>query len=230
MNDHLKNSEIFCFLAFIFLFLFVISEQQKYIQAGEQNKDISQLEKPLEDSSPSPSGTTVIELAETNKAHRFEVGSATLTEDFQKALKTEVIPFLKRKAENCGCDTIEIIGHTDSLYIGSSSSNLDQKLVEAFNGNGNSSDQDDLLIAGSNLDLGMMRALSIVRFLKQAQKDGLLPQKHEAGYIKYFIPYSAGQMVLNNYELETNPNSLENQNRRRIEIRLLQSSTWQKQK
>jgi flagellar motor protein MotB len=111
-----------------------------------------------------------------------------------------------------------VIGHTDSLPVNSGRSNLDEKLISAFN-----QEQTPNLVPGSNLDLGMMRALSIIRYLKQAQKQGKLTQ------IKYFLPYSAGQMLKPNHTLDTSPQKTENERRRRIEMRLLKSTAWEEQ-
>jgi hypothetical protein len=69
----------------------------------------------------------------------------------------------------------------------------------------------------------MMRALSIIRYFKQAQKEGRLSQ------IEYFLPYSAGQMLTPNHTLDTSAETSENERRRRIEMRLLKSSAWQDQ-
>jgi len=156
----------------------------------------------------------IVVLAETNRRFAFEVGSAALPEEFQQALVSEVIPQLERFSQECGCDAIEVIGHTDGLPV-QGRSNLDRRLVSAFN-------RAELpgLVPGSNLDLGMLRALSIVRALKAAQREGALPG------IRYFLPYSAGQMLRLDRSLEANSVTLRDENRRRIELRLLDSEAW----
>ena len=156
----------------------------------------------------------IVVLSETNQRFAFDVGSAALPQEFERALVTEVIPQLELFSQECGCDAIEVIGHTDSLQV-RGQSNLDRRLVSAFN-------REDLpaLVPGSNLDLGMLRALSIVRALKAAQQEGALPG------IRYFLPYSAGQMLRLDRSLESESVALRNESRRRIELRLLDSQAW----
>lgn len=156
----------------------------------------------------------IVVLSETNSRYEFEVGSAVIPDDFEQALVEEIVPRLERYSEECGCDAIEVVGHTDGLPV-EGRSNLDRELVAAFN-------RAELpqLVPGSNLDLGMLRALSVVRALRAAQRDGALAN------IRYFLPYSAGQMLRPDRTLELDSGSIQDKGRRRIELRLLDSNAW----
>jgi len=258
----LKYSEIFSFLAFIFVIFFILlrldllqtervasqvpelekklakaqetAEQvprlkRQLAQAREQAEQVSALEEKVEalkakleqaraTVAQKPDNPPIVILSEQNQNYRFAVGSAEISDDFKQALEERIIPLLDRQSKRCNCDAIEVIGHTDSLPVNSGRSNLDGNLIQAFN-----QQQTPQLVPGSNLDLGMMRALSIIRYLKQAQKEGKLTQ------IKYFLPYSAGQMLKPNHTLDTSADTTENERRRRIEMRLLKSTAWEEQ-
>lgn len=196
--------------------------QAKLEEAQATAEDVSQLREQLEQAretaAETPENPPIIILSERNQNYRFAVGSAEISDSFKQALDERIIPVLNRQSKRCNCDAIEVIGHTDSLPVNSGRSNLDEKLISAFN-----QEQTPNLVPGSNLDLGMMRALSIIRYLKQAQKQGKLTQ------IKYFLPYSAGQMLKPNHTLDTSPQKTENERRRRIEMRLLKSTAWEEQ-
>jgi len=265
----LKYSEIFSFLAFIFVILLVLTRldllrsqrstselenqlaetkekaekaeevprlqqelvqaktriaslEQQLEQAEEQQEKIAQLKQDLEKAKEAanevPDNPPIVILSEQEKTYRFDAGSAEISEEFKQGLEQEIIPFLEKQVEACNCDAIEIVGHTDNVPVEGSVSNLDENLIAAFG-----DQQMPNLIPGSNVDLGMMRALSIIRYLKEAQADGKLTE------IKYFIPYSAGQMLKPNYTLDTSPAITANKRRRRIEMRLLKSTAWQEQ-
>jgi len=194
----------------------------KLEQAQVTTEDISrlraQLEQAREAAAQKPDNPPIVILSERNQNYRFAVGSAKISDDFKQALDARIIPWLDRQSKRCNCDAIEVIGHTDSLPVNSGRSNLDDQLIKAFN-----QEQTPQLVPGSNLDLGMMRALSIIRYLKQAQTEGQLTQ------IQYFLPYSAGQMLKPNHTLDISPDRTENERRRRIEMRLLKSTAWEEQ-
>ena len=265
----LKYSEVFSFLAFIFVILFVLVRldllqtervasqvpeleeeladaeekadkllstekelaaakerieelEEQLVEAESEIEEFANLEEELEEAraiiDQTPEAPPLIVLSERQQTYRFPVGSAEISDSFKDALDEEIIPMLEEEADRCNCDTIEIIGHTDSLPVDSGRSNLDDELIAAFG-----QEEHENLVPGSNLDLGMMRALSIVSYLKQAQEEGRLEN------IKYFLPYSAGQMLNPNYTLDTSPETRDNERRRRIEMRLLQSSAWNQQ-
>ena len=70
----------------------------------------------------------------------------------------------------------------------------------------------------SIMDLGMMRALAVLNVLKDSQLEGALQE------IDFFLPYSAGQFIDENYQLSLDASESSNSSRRRIEIRLTRSS------
>ncbi|QDZ41355.1 OmpA family protein [Euhalothece natronophila Z-M001] len=255
----LKYSEIFSFLAFIFVIFFVLvrldllqtervasqvpeleeeladaeekadqllsteeelaAAEERITELEDELEEFADLEEELEEAQAvieqTPEAPPLIVLSEREQTYRFPVGSAEISDSFQEALDDEIIPMLEEESERCNCDTIEIIGHTDNLPVGSGRSNLDDELIAAFG-----QEEHETLVPGSNLDLGMMRALSIVSYLKQAQEDGALEE------IEYFLPYSAGQMLNPDYTLDTSTETTDDERRRRIEMRLLQSSAW----
>lgn len=189
-HEFLQQAEIFAFLAAIFLINVIFLQKQQ-----QENPPI-------------------IILSEKEKNYRFDLGSAKIPALFQQALKTHIIPILDSLSHVYDCDAIEVIGHTDGAPINNLSSNLDDKLISFFNQN-----QVENLSPGSNVDLGLMRALAIVQILKQSQKRGKLKK------IKYFFPYSAGQMIKTNRLLMEKDSFEKDKTRRRIEIALLKSST-----
>ena len=86
----------------------------------------------------------------------FEKGKAELQPTNIKTLRKNVFSELLRIVENYkSVDTIEIIGHTDWSPVGGNS-NLDGELLRALKG-----DEVSILNAGSNADLGLMRAIAV---------------------------------------------------------------------
>jgi len=148
----------------------------------------------------------IIVLSEEDKSFRFQTGSATVPDAFVNILHNKVIPQINQLSKQYHCDLIEIVGHTDGAPVINSSSNLDY-----------ANDPDNILTAGSNTDLGMMRALNIMKILNKAAKANQLKN------IKHIHPYSAGQMILPNQQLALDKPFENNSKRRRIEIRLLRS-------
>lgn len=191
-------------------------------EAEATAEQVAQLREQLENARAAarriPESPPLIILSERNQTYRFAVGSAAISQEFKTALDNRIIPVLEAESKRCNCDAIEVIGHTDNLPVNSGSSNLDEELIRAFN-----QAETPNLVPGSNLDLGMMRALSIIRYLKQAQDRGRLSQ------IKYFLPYSAGQMLNPDHTLDTSPQTQANERRRRIEMRLLKSTAWEEE-
>jgi flagellar motor protein MotB len=85
---------------------------------------------------------------EKGKAELQTINSRTLRED----VFTELLSIVEKYKS---VDTIEIIGHTDWSPVGGNS-NLDVELLKALKG-----DQISRLRAGSNADLGLMRAVAV---------------------------------------------------------------------
>ena len=135
---------------------------------------------------------------------KFPSGSAELTPDLQKYIQIAILPEIKKATEKGNIDFIQIIGHTDSQGI-SNSSNLDGKLTSAATGN----EKITALKAGSNTDLGLMRAVAVVQFLNTKK----------LGKVN-FRAYSAGQLYMPSGELAKIDRGA-NDTRRRIEIRFI---------
>jgi flagellar motor protein MotB len=145
-------------------------------------------------------------IDEKSGGFTFSSGSAELPMGFKKYLQETIIAKIeKATANNKNIDFIQIIGHTDSQGI-SNLSNLDAKLTSAATGN----ERITGLKAGSNTDLGLMRAVAVVQFLQQEK--GLENVNFRA--------YSAGQLYLPSGELAKIDRGADD-TRRRIEIRFI---------
>jgi outer membrane protein OmpA-like peptidoglycan-associated protein len=153
--------------------------------------------KKLESASP-------IIIDEKSGNFKFPSGSAELTPALQKYIQNTILPEIKKATEKGNIDFIQIIGHTDSQGI-SNSSNLDGKITSAATG----TEKINALKAGSNTDLGLMRAVAVVQFLNTKK----------LGKVK-FRAYSAGQLYLPSGELAKIDLGADD-TRRRIEIRFI---------
>lgn len=160
----------------------------------------------------------IIILSEADdEGYHFAFGKAEVPYKLRKDLEEQFIPLLDEWGKTSFCDAIEVIGHTDEVPVTKTSSNLDSKLILSFQRG-----EVGQLKPGSNLDLGIIRALAIIDILKQSQWKGNLTG------IKYFFPYSAGQLILPDKTIATyNVQNLqkEDRSRRRIEIRMFRYST-----
>lgn len=151
----------------------------------------------------------------------FGSNSAVLTTQLQNYLSDEVVPKIENIAREKDLDFVSVIGHTDDNPILNPNSNLDKilpKVAKSSNPEGaNSSklvislEQVTELKAGSNADLGLMRALAVVQFL---QKEGSLQN------VK-FRAYSAAQLYLPPKQKKEDKPEEKDKRRRRIEIRFI---------
>lgn len=136
----------------------------------------------------------------------FKSGSAELDPEFQKLLLAWTAPHIAKLIKEYNVDVIEVVGHTDEQPIGSRPSNLDRDLVSVLS--------KDASIAGitpaDNAGLGLARAVSVVRILRQS--------KELAGY--KILPLSGGQLINTDETLALGNNPGDIRERRRIEIRL----------
>jgi len=137
---------------------------------------------------------------------RFATGSYSLSLKFKNQLTNEKLPEIERTIRCYGIDTVELIGHTD-FAPNSGSSNLD-----SFQGDKNLILSGKAL-GGSNADLGLLRALSVERFLESRLRSSF-PK------IAYFS-YSASSYV--DPGLATSTSASNSQSKRRIEIRFTRS-------
>ena len=112
-------------------------------------------------------------------------------------------------------DTLEVIGHTDGVPI-SNKGNLDTKLPAVLAGD---SEALKALIAGSNNDLGLLRALAVKQ--KWIEYSDSHPQSHILSTIAIRC-YSAGQTILPIPQADPVPFDylLNDPKARRIEMRL----------
>lgn len=147
----------------------------------------------------------LIKLTEA-KSFRFETGSFQLSPEFRAGVDS-LIPIIISNTKKYDIDTIEVIGHTDG-QPSSGISNLDSSISSSWN---SSNLQTKNLKPGSNVDLGLLRALSVASYIRTSLKDkGLDPP--------VILPYSAGSLVDtegNVFPADTSSRS----DRRRIEIR-----------
>jgi flagellar motor protein MotB len=143
-------------------------------------------------------------IDESSGKFQFSSGSAELTLQLKNHIVTKIEPQIKNILNNREIDFIQVIGHTDGEGI-KQNSNLDKTLEIVALG----TQPVSKLVAGSNADLGLMRALAVVREL---QKTGLNDIQFRA--------YSAAQLYLPNGQLAP-INRQADQTRRRIEIRFI---------
>lgn len=137
------------------------------------------------------------------QVYSFPSGTAVLTDDLKRYLMDVAIPQVVAIAEQYNCDTIEVIGHTDSQRVRTHST-LDERLMESlysptFN-----------VTPGSNADLGLLRAWAVIRLLAA---DPRLAGRRFAGY-------SAADTLMPNGRFASGSSRRADESvRRRIEIR-----------
>ena len=146
-----------------------------------------------------------------SKSRRFESGSAEISGNLKGFIESDLVKQIENFAKEYQGYIVEVIGHTDGQVNKGSTSNLDTQLEQVVKGNKSVSS----LTAGSNADLGLMRALAVVQ---KMQKNSRL---QELGL--QFRAYSAAQLYnpIGDYaEANRNPD----QSRRRIEVRFTPSA------
>ena len=139
--------------------------------------------------------------------YQFDSGSAKLPKELRTYITIDLVDRIERISQQRNLYVVEIIGHTDG-QVNFGNGNLDQQLEEVAQGK----QSVDSLKPGSNADLGLMRALEVVKQLQAVQE--------QTGRLEgvQFHAYSAAQLQLPTGEFATrnrNPDA----NRRRIEIR-----------
>jgi hypothetical protein len=195
---HHQQSEIF-FVLFLFLILAVVV-LRAYVKKAEEERPHR---KP-----------PIITLPEAS-GYRFSSGSARLGPDFRNKLLIEIIPKLEAIAGEYRVDVIEVIGHTDGEVVTFRAGNLDAKLENVAQAD--NLEAVEALAPSSNADLGLMRALSVIKFFQQKQGQGLLKKGIQ------FRPYSAAQLLLPDGQIAL-VNRRPDEHRRRIELRFTRSS------
>lgn len=195
--------------------------KQSEAREKEMVKKLQELQVPLPmPPPPQPEDDSLIfTLSENEKDFKFDTASAQIKPEFKEGLITRVFPKIREKSEAHGCDVLMIIGHTDeSQFAASEASNLDDYLTAV-----NFTENLHQLEPGSNTDLGMVRALSVAIFMRQ--------HADQFPAVKYFLPYSAGQLILPDRSLSTSVlgpklRGVPEDSRRRIELQLTKSSFW----
>jgi flagellar motor protein MotB len=147
----------------------------------------------------------IIEIQDSG-AYRFLSGSAESPAEMTNYLETKLVSQIEEQVRENRIDVIEIIGHTDAQPNAINTGNLDSKIQDVAANKLPIS----TLKASSNADLGLMRALTVVKILKNIQSSS----SHLKG-VK-FRAYSAGQLILPRDIESADP---QDGRRRRIEIR-----------
>jgi outer membrane protein OmpA-like peptidoglycan-associated protein len=149
--------------------------------------------------------------------YAFPSGRGDLTKELKKFIRNELVNKIEENIEKYDISIIEIIGHTDGQIVSSPYSNLDNILEKVAN---------DIvpieeLSPNSNADLGLVRALAVVKELQKIQR--------EEGRLKKLNPkqgfraYSAAQLTLRSGEF-SKADAKSDADRRRIEIRFTHES------
>lgn len=152
----------------------------------------------------------IVPLPDSDK-FRFPTGGYALSGDFKIALVNEKVPLIRKYLRCYGVDTIEVVGHTDK-QPNDGQSNLDFSLA---NGEKKSSLPRGLK-AGSNIDLGFLRAMA-VRNALQSQLRAEFPE------IIYRV-YSAGSLIDPVADQSTPGEKLDDKSKRRIEVRFTRTN------
>lgn len=221
-HDHLKQSELFVLLACIFL-LIATQTSKIYAEYTENLSLIDEYEKKYAeilalidiDEEEQIDTPPLITLSEEDENYKFASGSDHISIRYEKKLYEDIVPHLEELSLKYDCNAIQIIGHTSGQALSQRHfprSNLDKHLIEKLH-------TETSLMPGSNVDLGMMRAVAVMKVLQKNRHDGHLSA------IEYWFPYSAGPIIntdgkiikklhIKNDQLQDDPE------RRRVEIRL----------
>ncbi|QSV54165.1 MAG: flagellar motor protein [Dolichospermum sp. UKL201] len=176
----------------------------KVKQLEEQVKYLKTKIKPEKQSTDTPPIIVIKDQGD----YRFASGSAEIPAKMSTYIFNQIVPEIEARTKQYGINVVEIIGHTDGQANSKVTSNLDVNLENVASGNL----QVGKLQAGSNADLGLMRALSVVKVLGDIQKK----QGKLSGLS--FRAYSAAQLILPNGKFAGIARK-EDVTRRRIEIR-----------
>lgn len=144
----------------------------------------------------------IIQISEQKEEYRFAKGSSFMKQDFIEGLRKNEFNRLAKeiidrdKEGRVKVDTLEIIGHTDGTPL-SGDGNLDRQLPDILSGMTSSM---SALRAGSNNDLGLLRALAVKEqwgaFVQEVYaNNGRLAEADLLQRIEIRC-YSAGQTVL----------------------------------
>lgn len=154
-----------------------------------------------------PESTPPVLLIQDTGDFKFDSGAADIPLGLQQYIRNELATWIETNIQD-EFYIVQVIGHTDGQEIGTNRSNLDRLLEEVASGN----QPIQALTPGSNADLGLMRALAVVKELTEIQKTGKLKGVEFQAYsaAQLFLPESKGFAPK-----VRNPDAT----RRRIEIR-----------
>ena len=178
--------------------------QRLLLQSNERSRDrVNILESEIKRLKSAPP----VVVIQDSGGYQFDSGSAKLPENLKEYITLDLVDRIERISQQRNLYVVEIIGHTDG-QVNFGNGNLDQQLEAVAQGK----QPVDSLKPGSNADLGLMRALEVVKQLQKVQED--------TGRLKgvQFRPYSAAQIQLPTGNFAS-PNRQPDPSRRRIEIR-----------
>lgn len=142
----------------------------------------------------------------------FVVGSAQVSSAFEAKIRRDVVPKILELVSRFQTDVVEIVGHTDEQPIPPGiPSTLDALSVDVI-AKGDSAAR---LTAADNAGLGFARALAVVQVLKKDDRVRHLT----------IVPLSAAQMINVDGKLSDGSKGGDVKERRRIELRVRQSSS-----
>ncbi|MCE2718094.1 MAG: flagellar motor protein [Dolichospermum sp.] len=183
------------------------NSKQLALKVKQLQQQVKYLQIQLESDKKSTDAPPIIVIKDEG-AYRFASGSAEISQEMSNYILQKIVPEIEARTKQYGINVVEIIGHTDGQANGQVTSNLDVNLENVVSGNiqvGN-------LRAGSNADLGLMRALSVVKALRDIQTK----ENRLSGLS--FRAYSAAQLILPNGQFAAIARQ-DDVTRRRIEIR-----------
>ena len=209
-SDFLKQSEIFVLLS-LALSIFVgalLEENRQYEDKALAHQSQIDSLNSLIDLSPDTivlnnAEPPVIIIDDAHQGEFFEVGSAVINHDLLVQVETnlvDTIKYLLRKYPKT--NAIYVIGHTDHQRLANANPNFEEQLVgkycETFFPHWN-------VPCGSNSELGMLRAYSIMRLLQELD---VLEYR-----IDHWYAFSAGAFIdqngdmVNEFDYEDVPSS-----------------------
>ena len=203
------QSEIFIMLMVVLVMLFSITLtlfQQRDRELLKANTHIVELKELLRKRNRP--------ILQFSADHTFESGKAALTEQFVLGFEGKINE-IEAIAARCDCDVIEIIGHTDGAIFTRDlrTSTLDRDLLDSLEDG-----TPERVTPTSNVELGMLRAASIVDLLRKGKQSGRL------SHIEFIRFYSAGQAIMPDGTVASAKDLTEDPTRRRIELRISRST------
>ena len=147
----------------------------------------------------------IINLSEA-AGYSFETGKAALSNEFRDALSGPIIEQVADIVARYDANIVEVVGHTDERNLPGRASNLDRSLFPALR----EELPIDALSPSDNTGLGMARAVSVARLLRQ---DSRLQNVT-------VLPLSGGQLIRPGDSITDGASSGDEAGRRRIEIRV----------